>query len=182
MAISVFLSYPRPYRAEQRDFIEALQVMLRARGLEPRTLGVTDYDVDAPLQAIRRLMLESNGLITVALRRARIEHGQGRPNSDLGQASYGLQGQWMTSPWVHIEPAMAFQLGLPILVLRESGVIADGVLERGVTGTYLPEFALNDGPETYLESDEWRQLVSQWEARVRWVVEEKGKPPLAVRY
>jgi len=37
------------------------------RGLEPRTLGVTDYDMDAPLKAIRRLMLESNGLITIAL-------------------------------------------------------------------------------------------------------------------
>nr|VFJ88362.1 MAG: hypothetical protein BECKLFY1418A_GA0070994_100411 [Candidatus Kentron sp. LFY] len=42
------------------------------RGLEPRTLGVTDYDMDAPLKAIRRLMLESNGLITIALRRSLI--------------------------------------------------------------------------------------------------------------
>jgi len=42
------------------------------RGLEPRTLGVTDYDMDAPLKAIRRLMLESNGLITIAFKRALI--------------------------------------------------------------------------------------------------------------
>ena len=33
-----------------------------------RTLCVTNYDVDAPLTAIRRLMLESNGLLTVILR------------------------------------------------------------------------------------------------------------------
>lgn len=32
---------------------------------------------------------------------------------------------------------MAFQLGLPILSLKEEGVLAEGVLERGVTGLYL---------------------------------------------
>jgi hypothetical protein len=49
---------------------------LRGRGLEPRTLGVTDYDMDAPMTAIRRLMLESNGLITVAFRRTEVRDGK----------------------------------------------------------------------------------------------------------
>lgn len=78
MRIPVFLSYPKPHWARQEAFMARLETSLRGRGLEPRTLGVTDYDMDAPLKAIRRLMLESNGLITVAFRRTLIAEGQSR--------------------------------------------------------------------------------------------------------
>ena len=37
---------------------------------------------------------------------------------------------------------MAYQLGLPILIFRQKGVIDDGILERGVVGLYMPEFDL----------------------------------------
>jgi len=71
---------------------------------------------------------------------------------------------------------MAFQLGLPILLLREQGVMADGVLERGVVGMYLPEFSL-DTDSPYLGSPEWNQLIAKWEAQVRGVRDSKGHPP-----
>ena len=177
MNISVFLSYPKPYLQMQKDFIEAISKYLLSRGLEPRTLGVTDYDMEEPLTAIRRLMLESNGLLTIAFRRGYIEKGIGRPSSDIDESNYDLSGQWITSAYCQIEPAMAFQLGLPILILRERGVIAEGILEKGVTGTYLPEFDLKNQADTYLNSREWRQLIGKWEGFVRRVVENKGCPP-----
>ena len=65
MKDSVFLSYPKPYLEKQKQFIEKVVSYLENRGLQPRTLGVTDYDMDAPLTAIRRLLLESNGLIAM---------------------------------------------------------------------------------------------------------------------
>lgn len=46
----------------QYCFLDCLTKFLQEEGLEPRTLGVTDYDVKAPLKVIRRVMLESNGL------------------------------------------------------------------------------------------------------------------------
>ncbi|WP_237748721.1 hypothetical protein [Streptococcus mutans] len=49
----------------------------------PRTLGITDYDMNAPLTAIRRLMIESNGIITIAFRRNLIRDGISKPDSDL---------------------------------------------------------------------------------------------------
>ena len=73
MKTSIFLSFPKPFNESQEQFIKQLKDYLLSRGIEPRTLGVTDYDMDAPLKAIRRLMLESNGLITVAFRRALIK-------------------------------------------------------------------------------------------------------------
>ena len=177
MEIPVFLSCPRPFLQCQKDFVERVTQYLQIRGFRARSLGVTDYDVSEPLTAIRRLMLESNGLLTIAFKRAFICQGTGRPQSDIGEADYDLSNQWITSPWCHIEPAMAYQIGLPILIFREKGVIADGVLERGVTGTYLPEFDLNEPTVDYLQSNEWKQLIGIWEGYVRSVVDKKGQPP-----
>lgn len=174
----VFLSYPKPCNVEQEAFIEALKATLRERDLHPRTLGITDYNLRAPLHAIRKLMLESYGLITVAFRRTYLKEATGNYRTNLASlAEYDLSGKWYTSPWAHIEPAMAYQLGLPILLLRESGVVADGILERGVVGLYMPEFDLEEGASDYLSSVEWRQLVRQWERDVRAVENARGEPP-----
>src|SRR5215469_10252093 len=89
--ISVFLSYPKPCTGGQQQFIDGVYDYLDSRGFAPRTLGVTDYDVSAPLKAIRRLMLESNGLITVAFRRVFIEEGMANYQADLaGAQTYSL--------------------------------------------------------------------------------------------
>ncbi len=179
MKISIFLSYPKPAYLRQRLFIDAVRKNLEARGFGPRTLGVTDYDMDAPLRGIRRLMLESNGLITVAFRRTLLVQAHHRADSDIpGVGPTDVSGAWLTTPWAHIEPAMAYQLGLPILIFREKGVLADGILERGIVGLYMPEFDLDLPLEDYFESEEWKGIVGAWEGRVRAVVDKKGSPPV----
>ncbi len=178
MGISVFLSYPNPCTSAQADFIGRLRSNLEDRGLSPRTLGVTDYDMDAPLTAIRRLMLESNGLITVAFRRTFVEKGSSRYQTDVaGQHASPVDGKWLTSPWSQIEPAMAYQLGIPILILRESGVLEEGILERGVVGLYMPEFVSTAAGDDYFRSPEWSGMIGRWEGYVRAVVTNKGNPP-----
>ncbi len=174
--ISVFFSYPNPFLQSQVNFVNEIEQYLRSRGLQPRTIGKTDYSTREPLTGIRRLMLESNGLISVALKRISIEKGTAKPNSDLNQSSTDFSGRWLSSPWCHIEVAMAFQIGLPILIFREKGVIDDGILEKGISGIYLPEFDLTKD-ENYLQTDEWRQIIGEWEGYVRSVVSTKGKPP-----
>lgn len=182
LAKSVFLSYPKPYKREQRRFVEEIKKYLEGSGLEPRTLGVTDYDMDAPLTAIRRLMLESNGIITIAFRRYYANEVIKKPEPDLNEdKSENMSNIWMTSPYSHIEPAMAFQLGLPILILREKGVLDDGILEKGVTGTYLPEFDLSEDTDDYLQSREFLQLMEKWKGYVNQVVQSKGTPPQLFR-
>ena len=163
---------------EQQQFIDRVCAYLDGRGFAPRTLGVTDYDMDAPLKAIRRLMLESNGLITIAFRRTYIERGASNYKTNLDNLQpKSIDGQWLTSPWAHIEPAMAYQIGLPILIMRETSVVADGVLERGVVGTYMPVFDLSGSLDEYFSSPEWGDLITKWESQVRIVVEKKGNPP-----
>jgi hypothetical protein len=185
MAISIFLSHPQPINQPQKDFITHLTEWLSSRHFLPRTLGVTDYSNAVPLEAIRALMAESNGLISVAFRRTHIEKGTRTIRQGRNYVKHPVDDQWLTSPWSQIEPAMAYQIGLPILILRESGVIADGVLEAGIVGRYMPEFDLsivegeeNGGAaENYLNSREWAGVGSEWERDVRNVVATKGRPP-----
>lgn len=178
MAINIFLSYPKAHTAAQSAFIADLTTYLKGRGLQPRTLGVNEYDMDTPLTAIRRLLLESNGVITVALRRLWIDSGMWRKGADVdGATETKAADVWFTSPYCQIEPAMAYQLGLPILILREAGVMAEGLLERGAVGTYMPEFTLDGDASSYLQSAEFNALIGKWEGHVRSVVEAKGRPP-----
>ena len=176
--ISVFLSYPRPCLMEQQTFIHRLCTYLDSRGMAPRTLGITDYDMDAPLKAVRRLLLESNGLITIAFRRVYVDQGSDNAGATMpGITSRDLSTQWLTSPWAHIEPAMAYQMGLPILIIREDGVRPDGMLEPGVAGVYLPSFDPRADLDAYFKSPEWNDLIWKWESQVRTVVTRKGEPP-----
>lgn len=174
MKTSVFLSYPRPFNREQEAFIDALKTYMHMRGFEPRTLGVTDYDSDVPLRAIRRLMLESYGIVTVAFRRTKIIKGSSRPGH---QHEYSLDEKWLTSPYCQIEPAMAYQIGLPTIILRENCVVPEGLLEKGVTDFYMPVFNLDEPADIYFGSDEWQQLFRRWESRVSRVQENRGMPP-----
>ena len=151
---------------------------LRGRGLEPRTLGITDYDMSAPLTAIRRLMLESNGLVTIAFQRTKVKEAIVRENANLpDNNSEHINDYWLSSPWCHIEPSMAYQLGLPILIFREKGVRQEGILEQGVVGHYMPEFDLSKNIDDYINSALWKDIMGRWEGFVRAVVETKGKPP-----
>lgn len=174
----IFLSYPKPFEKRQHDFIQKLSKHLDERDFSPRTLGVTDYNNQAPLRAIRKIMLESYGLITVAFRRTYLREATGNYRTDIDSLKpYDLNDTWTTSPWSHIEPAMAYQIGLPIMILRESGVVADGVLEKGVVGLYMPEFDLEDNTSDYLQSREWRHIIRNWEADVRTAENHRAEPP-----
>jgi hypothetical protein len=178
MKTSVFLSYPKPCYSTQQQFVTKTTGFMEGRGFAPRSLGVTDYDMDAPLKSIRRLMLECNGLLTIAFRRTYIGQGATYFRTDIAERKEtALNEVWLTSPWSQIEASMAFQIGLPVLILREKGVVAEGILERGVLGLYMPEFNLDKPIDDYLASLEWNEMLGRWEGFVRAVVETKGNPP-----
>jgi hypothetical protein len=175
MPIPVFLSHPRANSPQQEKLVAEVRTYFQSRDLEPRTLGVSDYDTEVPLASIRRIMLECNGVLVLALRRYRIEVGA----TVSADRESDISGKWLTSPWSHIEAGMGFQLGLPVLVFREAGVLADGVLEQGVMASYMPEIALDGDIDEFLRSAIWRQLINRFEADVRELRKQKGIPTLA---
>lgn len=179
MGILIFLSYSMPIDPRQQRFIDKLGSELGSHGLEPRTLGVTDYDADRPLVAIRRILSEANGLIAVAFRRSELVVPAPAKPTNRSKAGNGAapESRWATSPYCHIEAAMAFQVGLPVLTLMESGVVRDGVFQDGVILSAVPIFDVTGPVRTYFRSAQWRQNLAKWEHRVRTVNDRKGYPP-----
>lgn len=177
MKVPVFLSRPTPHLKAQVQFVDELKRELGQRGFDPHTLGPgSSYDYDAPLVGIRRILAHCCGLISIAFRRTHVPSATMRPGADItGRAVEHSSDFWITSPYCQIEPAMAFQLGLPILILREEGVLPEGVLEKGVTGLYLPEFSLE--ADSFISGDECRRLLDQWSGYVRTVHKKRGDPP-----
>jgi hypothetical protein len=179
MKVPVFVSRPTPHLEAQVRFIEDFMTELSARGFEPLTLGPgSSYDFDAPLVGIRRIITHCCVLVSVAFRRTHAASATKHLGADvINRTEEPSSNVWFTSPFCQIEPAMAFQLGLPILILREKGVLAEGVLEKGVTGLYLPEFSLG-ASTSFITGDECRRLLDQWGGYVRTVYNRRGDPPM----
>lgn len=103
-AIPIFLSFSKPIFPAQKEFVRNLSEGLTSFGVNPRTLGVTVYDLGVPLASIAQLMRHSAGLISISFRRTHIELGEklhgsdGRPGPEEQ-----IRDKWLTSPWPHIE-------------------------------------------------------------------------------
>ncbi|MEL7664107.1 hypothetical protein [Methanosarcina mazei] len=112
---------------------------------------------------IREIMDECYGLLSIAFGKTYIEKGTDKYGANLtDNDAADISNQWITSPYCQIEPSMAFQRDIPFMIFREKGVIAEGILEIGAVGTYMPEFDLNSSINTYFESPQWEQLFHQW--------------------
>ena len=172
----IFLSYPKPHLESQTKFLNNMKKdILSKTNLEPRTLGVTDFYHEPPLIAISKIMSESYGLLMVALKQTLITDGEFRANSDNGLVSKKIENRWITSPFCHVEPAMALQIGLPIFILREKDVIQDGVIDNGVAGAYISEIDLSSSASDYFQTQEWKQLLEKWTTQVQGFSDGKGK-------
>lgn len=175
MEIPVFVSCPKAYLKRQEAFLVKVEKALTEACLRPMTLGRSEYSIDAPLEAIRRLMTGSYGLIALAFRRSLVDKRVDRPQSDLGEAEVTQSETWLSSPYCQIEPAMAYQLGIPILVWREDGVVPEGLLDRGAVGLSMPAFNLDNPPS--LADQRWKQPFQEWIDRVRSAHRKIGAAP-----
>lgn len=71
---------------------------------------------------------------------------------------------------------MAYQQGIPTLVLREEGDIADGILEKGILPNYMPSFNTRSSVKSYLAGREWQQIFQQWFIDVHKCFQDRAAP------
>jgi hypothetical protein len=166
--IDVYVSHPFPHTPIQRDFIQRPHSVLVARGLAPRTTSDVETLQTSSLAAIKSQILESHGLLVVAFRKVWVERGTIRPDSeDPALPAMEISRSWLTSPYCQIEPAMAYQRSLPILVLREPGILLEGFLDRAADVFKAPEIDLLKDSADYFRSEAWGQTLDEWEKLVR---------------
>lgn len=128
MATDVFVSVGRPTTPEQNEFVAALERCLADdHDLHPRTLGRNEWSSEQPLRAIKKRMQSCSGAAVIAFERlhaaAARDRGRDPDDNEIGPLA-------LTTVWNQIEAAMAYTLGLPILVLAEEGLRSEGLLEE----------------------------------------------------
>ncbi|HEX9058763.1 MAG TPA: hypothetical protein VF941_01135 [Clostridia bacterium] len=178
--IPVFLSYARPYNNLQQVFLDRIISNIQRGLLFPRTLGRSDQYTIEPLPSIRRMMLSSFGLLAVAFRRVFVTNAVSRPGTVQEQTFTDF---WLTSPYLQIEPSMAFQVGLPIMLMVEDGVstnnVFGGVLEQGAGPFNIIRFSINDldSIENFFNNNVfWKETFEDWVGQVRCYYQRKTEP------
>lgn len=137
----IFLSVTTPHTPGQESFVAQLEDALRACGLRPRTLGRNEWSFEAPLIPIRRLMRECCGTVVVAMVRTLVVAGIDYP---LGPSPNSFRGRYLATAWTQLEGAMAFQLGHPLLLLKQEEVAPEGILDPAGSGLLVCTFALDE--------------------------------------
>lgn len=127
--IEIFLSRPNWIPSEFEEGVNNFYSLLKSMNLSPRTIGQSDYPNESPLNEVLSLMKKCNGTIVLGIPQIIIRDGMVKNE----QISYPI---FLGTEWNHIETALAFSLGHPILILRDDRVNR-GVFEKGATNSFL---------------------------------------------
>ncbi|MGJ4997289.1 hypothetical protein ACQR0Z_22895 [Bradyrhizobium sp. HKCCYLS3077] len=156
---NVFLSVGAASNEEQEAFVRAVEDRLRSEGLNPQTVGRNAFSSDAPLKKVVELFDNCHGAVVIALERTFFPSGIDKRG---GPSETQLSNVRLPTPWNHIEAAMAYSRRLPLMVLVESGLKSEGLLERGYDW-YVQ--SIKPVPSA-LTTNEFNGVLSDWKSKV----------------
>jgi len=155
----IFVSVGATATAEQESFVRLIEDRLRSESLTPKTVGRNTFSADAPLKAITELMERCSGIVVIALERSYFPAGVDKRG---GPRQANLTDTRLPTPWNHIEAAMAYTKHLPLLVIVEAGLKAEGLLESGYDW-YVQTLPLE---AIALSSNEFNGVLADWKDKV----------------
>jgi hypothetical protein len=168
MPINVFMSVGRTFTQEQEQFVTAVEDYLKRIGLNPLTVGRSYIKNQQPLRSVEQCMRDCSGAVILAFERVHITKGVEKPNSPDEQA---LKAVGVPTVWNQIEAAMAYTLGIPLLVIIQHGLRSEGLLEKGYDW-YVKWVRLE---KSALEDPEFIGLLSDWKSSVERVYEKRDR-------
>jgi len=156
---NIFLSVGATANDQQEAFVRAVEERLRSEGLNPQTVGRNAFSSDAPLKKVNELFDGCQGAVVIALERTFFPAGvekRGGPNEAQ------LSNIRLPTPWNQIEAAMAYSRRLPLMVIVESGIKSEGLLERG-NDWYVQ--SIKPVPSS-LTTNEFNGVLADWKSKV----------------
>ncbi|WP_238882739.1 hypothetical protein [Clostridium sp. YIM B02551] len=166
--VPVFLSHPTSTTLNnlQIRFLLRLMEELKKVLLFPRTLPNTEQYPESTMISIRRVVNSSFGMITLNLARIKVRvidtNGATVYANEIGRE------YWTGSAFSFIEPAMAFQRGLPQLFITESTEASQDVFETGGVAPFrVLIWDSSKGIDFFFSSVEWKEALQNWSAEVR---------------
>jgi hypothetical protein len=121
--IDIFLSRPTIIPSDYSAGIDGFNSLLKAAGMQPHTIGVSQYPSEAPLEEVIQLLDSCKGMIVLGVPQIEIVKG-------------AVKGVEITSPlvlateWNHIEASLAYARNLPMLVIQHH-TVSRGIFDRG---------------------------------------------------
>jgi len=121
MRPTIFLSRPAALSLAQEEFFDAWNAHLVGLGFKAERLRRPQYTRN-PWEQLQSILVRADGVVAFGFSQA--------SSSDSGAAA-ARSWSMRTSPWIHIEAAMAITTATPVLAVPEPG-IEDGVFEPSV--------------------------------------------------
>jgi hypothetical protein len=125
-------------------------------------LGPKSYTLDPPLETVINLMDRCEGAIVLGYPqyefRASIAKG--------GVEEHKLSTK-MPTPWNHIEAALAFRQGIPVLIVAQNGV-SGGVFDYGITGQFVLKTDLHE--MDWHQKTEFQTIFHDWRSRLKHTI------------
>lgn len=159
MNTHIFVSRPSKLpKAFERAYYNFHGFLESHEGLSPRRLGSTDYSLDAPLQAIIRIMDECMGAIIMGYPQVEIFYHIRRSDSITQEPTL-----LFPTPWNQIEGSLAYGAKLPVLVVAHPG-IGGGIFDHGVTGQFVLTEDLSD--KAWFQKPPFQHVFREWKNRM----------------
>ena len=160
--IPVFLSVGEPHRESQKKYLDKFIKYLNNEKIEPITLGRNEYDIRKPLVPVRKRMKRVFGAIILAMERFHCLKGVYREGSGIEEI---VEDIYFSTTWNHIEAAMAYQLDLPLLILKERKLYNDGIFDPSIHDWIIVNININTPSE--IRQQPIKGFINSWIDLVR---------------
>ncbi len=127
--MDIFLSRPTWIHDSYKTGLRTLDTQLKNLDIIPRTLGISDYPSKAPLDEVIELMGKCQGAIILGIPQISVTAGLFK--ADAIDNPFDLATEWN-----HLEAALAYSLGLPIVIIKHESV-SRGIFDRGVLNAFV---------------------------------------------
>lgn len=139
--VPIFVSMGQIFTPQQRAFADALFAALRVAGMAPEHFLREPPSEEPWLKAIQEHMQQCHGALVVAFPRVRYEQGVEWPDS---ARQTPLASRSLATIWLQVEATMAFTLDLPLLILIERDLHAEGLVNLRHREVYPVEYDLRE--------------------------------------
>jgi hypothetical protein len=167
MTPKVYISIGSAAISSHRRAADTIFRSLETAGLSPRQMEKNEWTAEQPLRGIKRVIEQCHGIVVIAFSRYRFPSGAERQKDGSEKQ---LVDVGITTVWNQIEAAIGYTRGLPLLVIAEHGLLADGLLE----GRYDWKVYWTDFSPEELESDAFVGYLASWK---QLVLEHSSIPP-----
>jgi hypothetical protein len=154
----IFVSRPNWIAPEFKQGLDKFIALIKTYELNPRTLGVSEYPTDSPLDEVIKIINQCVGVIILGYPQLYVEKGSLKGTAITSKYSVNLATEWN-----HIEAGLAYAKGLPLLVIHHTNV-SRGIFDRGALNKFLYQVDLTSN--NWASDEAILGAITAWRGRL----------------